>query len=145
MGLDSLQTLQLSKILQGTVLFLRPEGASLSIPTQKLDSYPSVGQLSNYFYGLANDGSVGAELNVENGSARSERITALIEEYTKDLPGNQVSTFNWDCQHVAILTGSTGSLGNYILSELISDPADSKIYCVIARFYSIGKLFYKIR
>lgn len=130
MGLDSLQTLQLSKILQGAILFLRPEDASLSIPTQKLYSYPSVEQLSNYVYGLAKNGNAGAELNVEDGSARSKRIAALIEKYTKDLPGNQVSTFNRDRQHVAILTGSTGSLGNYILSELIFDPAVSKIYCL---------------
>lgn len=130
MGLDSLQTLQLSKILQEAVRFFRPEDASLSIPTQKLYSYPSVEQLSSYVYRLTNGGTSGAELDAEDSLARSERIFALIGKYTKDLLEKQVGTFNRDRKHIAILTGSTGSLGNYILSELISDPTISKIYCL---------------
>lgn len=130
MGLDSLQVLQLSEILQGAVRVLRPENASLSIPTGKLYSYPSIESLSNYVYGVVTGGSAGAELSAEGGLPRSKRLTALIEKYTNDLPEIHVNTINHDHKHVAILTGSTGSLGNYILSELIFDPSISKIYCL---------------
>ncbi|QKX61516.1 uncharacterized protein TRUGW13939_08668 [Talaromyces rugulosus] len=131
LGLDSLQTLQLSKILQGAVGSLRPDHAGpVIIPAQKLYSYSSVASISQYVYGLANGGDASVEVDGHHDSTRSQRIAALIEKYTEDLPEKQVGHFHRLGKYAVILSGSTGSLGNYILNELILDPEISKIYCL---------------
>jgi nucleoside-diphosphate-sugar epimerase len=130
MGLDSLQTLQLGKTLRGAVRSLRPESDFQAINSQKLYSYPSVKQLSEYIYCLAHGGETGVDVGTDDDSRRCARIAALVEKYTKDLPQTRVTEFRRDGNHAVILTGSTGSLGNYILSELTKDPTISKIYCL---------------
>lgn len=130
LGLDSLQTLQLSKILQGAVCSLRLDNASPAITSQELYSYPCIAQLSRYVYVLVGGEEASVELNANDDSTRPERIATLVEKYTKDLPEKQVNHFDRACKHAVILTGSTGSLGNYILNELILDPHVSKIYCL---------------
>ncbi|RFU27629.1 hypothetical protein B7463_g8720, partial [Scytalidium lignicola] len=130
LGLDSLQTFQLGKILQGAVHSLRPENDLEVITPQKLYSYPSVKELSKYIYGVIRGGTPGSDLTNDYELARFGRITALVEKYTEGLPDNQVTGFNRNDRHAVVLTGSTGSLGNYILRELIKDQTISKVYCL---------------
>lgn len=130
MGLDSLQTSELSNILQGAVLSLRPENNFEAITSMKLYAYPSVEQLSKYVYCLAHGNDPSAEDSTDSELERFKRVNTLVERYTNGLPENQLTGFNRNGKHSVILTGSTGSLGNYILNELVNDQSISKIYCL---------------
>lgn len=122
-GLDSLQTLQLSTILQVA-------GFKTFTP-QMVYANPSVDKLSNLLYGIVH----GVQTE-ESAIARSERVDALVKRYTDDLhqPGvgtNGVSGINGAVKKRAvILTGSTGSLGTYILNNLLNNSSVSKVYCL---------------
>ncbi|KAF3392431.1 Iterative polyketide synthase CazM [Penicillium rolfsii] len=119
-GLDSLQTLRLGQILQGSLKSVRPDlGAAFSSP--QLYSLPTIAQLTEYIYGIiqGQDSAPGTTV-VETDSDRETRLADLVAKYSEG--------FGQD--HAVILTGSTGSLGSYLLSELLRDFSVTKIYCL---------------
>lgn len=119
-GLDSLQTLRLGQILKTSLQSTRPDlGAAFS--SQQLYSLPTIVQLSEYVYNLlqGQDSAPDAAL-LESESDREARIADLVAKYTDDFGQN----------HAVILTGSTGSLGSYLLHELLRDLSVTKIYCL---------------
>ncbi|KAJ5527212.1 Male sterility NAD-binding [Penicillium frequentans] len=120
LGLDSLQTLRLGQILQASLRTARPDlGAAFGSP--QLYSRPTVAQLTGYISDLLQgQGSGPAEVAEESDSEREARIADLVGKYTDDLGES----------HAVILTGSTGSLGAYLLSELLRDLSVTKIYCL---------------
>lgn len=130
LGLDSLRTLQLGKILQGTLRSLQLGKGGPEITRQKLYSYPSVQHLSEYMHCLIHGGGADEILGADAKEIRQGRIAALVDKYTWDLPAREASNMTWASQHIVILTGSTGSLGNYLLYELANDPSITHIYCL---------------
>lgn len=123
-GLDSLQTLQLSTILQ--VAGFR------TLTPQMIYANPSVDKLSNLLYDIVH----GVQTE-ENATARAERVDALVKRHTDDLRQSKASTNGVSNgingtgkRHAVILTGSTGSLGTYILNDLLNDNSVSKVYCL---------------
>ncbi|KAJ5321437.1 Male sterility NAD-binding [Penicillium atrosanguineum] len=119
-GLDSLQTLRLGQILQASLKSALPDlGPMFSSP--QLYSRPTICQLSAYVLDLlqGNDSPLDTAL-IESDADRETRIADLIGKYTED--------FGKD--HAVILTGSTGSLGAYLLHELLRDLSVTKIYCL---------------
>lgn len=120
LGLDSLQTLRLGQLLQGSLKSARPDlGASFTSP--QLYSLPSIAQLSDHVYNLlqGQDSAPDTAL-LESESDRETRIADLVSKYADDFGRN----------HAVILTGSTGSLGAYLLHELLRDLSVTKIYCL---------------
>lgn len=117
-GLDSLRTIQLASALKSIGL--------QDITPQMIYVHPSVNQLAALIYGLL--------YGVANGEApsRRERIDGLVAKYTEKLP-QQDHVHNM-CQDsdklTVVLTGSTGSLGSYLLDCLRSDPSVGKVYCL---------------
>lgn len=120
-GLDSLQTMQLGKVLQTAVQSHHPESGLIS--AQNIYANPTVEQLSQFVYSIIHG-------TVERGISRTEKINGLVEKYTFDLPELTVNIEGADKKHAVILTGSTGSLGNYLLSLLVNDTTVSKVYCL---------------
>lgn len=123
-GLDSLMTMQVSKILQQGIQQGRPEIASESINPQVIYANPSVEQLSRFIQDCLS-GKTQTEI------PRDAKIRKLVEKYTADIP---VRAENSQTRPIspstAILTGSTGSLGIYLLHKLLSNPSISKVYCL---------------
>ena len=79
-----------------------------------------------------------SEETVDSDERRAERMTALVEKYTKGLPEtihtNGISQSNGEMNgnpklNVA-LTGSTGTLGTHLLEALLKDTAVGKVYCL---------------
>ena len=74
--------------------------------------------------------------NPENAAAysslpRNNQLQHILDDAKKDIPLNSRPPSSVDKEHVTImLTGSTGSLGSYILDTLINHPAITKIYCL---------------
>lgn len=121
LGLDSLQTLRLGQILQGALKSTRPELTSAAFNSQQLYSHPSIAQLGQYVFKLLQgEDSPPAAAVVESNSDRATRLADLVGKYSDDLGKN----------HAVIITGSTGSLGSYLLHELLRDSSVTKIYCL---------------
>ncbi|EEH09810.1 ochratoxin A non-ribosomal peptide synthetase [Histoplasma capsulatum G186AR] len=122
LGLDSLQSLQLGQVLQSAVRAICPQLSNDAFSSRQIYSHPSVSTLSHYMYDLVHGKAMidEAGAGVEDDSARSARLLALVQKYTAGLAE----------KHSIILTGSTGSLGSYLLHELLLDPKVAKVYCL---------------
>lgn len=133
LGIDSLQTLKLSRILLRALRSVHPEIGANVISTQKIYSHPSLTGLSEYIYSLlhCNAANSPPEVDRESELERRKRIFALVEKHTTGLPVNIVTNIpQKKTGGIVILTGSTGSLGNYILNELLNDPQISQVFCL---------------
>ncbi|KAJ5279405.1 hypothetical protein N7478_004777 [Penicillium angulare] len=120
LGIDSLQTLNLGQSLRASLQSVEGDfGAAFDNP--QLYSRPTVHQLSEYVYGLlqGQDPSPLDEI-AESDLDREARLANLVGKYTDDLGES----------HAVLLTGSTRSLGVYLLSELLCDLTVTKIYCL---------------
>jgi thioester reductase-like protein/acyl-coenzyme A synthetase/AMP-(fatty) acid ligase len=120
-GVDSLQVVALSKALTNAYSETRNE----QILPQVIYQHPTISTLAAYLTG----NSDGASTSVSEKS-REEVMSDMIEKYTADLrsPSSAISTPPE--KRTVVLTGSTGSLGNYILQDLISSSQVSKVYCM---------------
>lgn len=120
LGLDSLQTLRLSQEIFSSIDPTRHELGKF-FEVSQLYARPSVSQISDHIFNILqeNDGNVIAALT-ESNDDRGSRISNMVTKYTSNIR----------CESVVILTGSTGSLGTYLLSELLQDPHVAKIYCL---------------
>jgi len=121
-GVDSLQVVALSKAL--TIAY--SETRDDQILPQVIYQYPTIDTLAKYLcHSSDDDSALGADIS------REDIMTNMIEKYTKDLqPSTQQKKPSDPRSRTVILTGSTGSLGNYILQYLIASPDVSKIYCM---------------
>lgn len=122
-GLDSLQTIHLAKVLQAAVRSRYPDKSYGAITSQRVYTNPTVEQLSRFVNGIITG-------DVEDGQSRSEKIDSLVKKYTDDLPDQELDVRSVPDTHTVILTGSTGALGNYLLSSLLKDPKVVKVYCL---------------
>ena len=122
-GLDSLQTMQLAKAFQGAIGSSYPEMNYHTLNAQKIYANPTIDQLSRVVYGIVH-GEQGYEVS------RRDKLDGLVEKYTHDLPERRGSLPDALEKHTVILTGSTGSLGSYLLGSLLNDASVVKIYCL---------------
>lgn len=124
-GMDSLMTMQAARTLQRDVCTRKPDVKPDTITPQTIYANPTVEQLARVLYGILRGKS-------EAGVPRAEKIQNLVEKYTAGLPGHQNGHLHGrpELPTTVILTGSTGSLGNYLLCDLLKTSSVSKIYCL---------------
>ncbi|GLA50743.1 putative NRPS-like protein biosynthetic cluster [Aspergillus niger] len=125
LGLDSLQTIQVAKYLRSALHLCRDGAGSDVLTTQMVYANPTVEKLAQLVLRL---------LNGDNATEIShpEKLNTLIEKYTSDLPIQDFisrQTSSPPTKSTVILTGSTGSLGTYLLHTLLEDPSVAKVYC----------------
>ena len=122
LGMDSLQALQLSKILN---LRVGGGGISRSCSSRTIYENPTIKTLSQ---AIAQPG-FSSHGHVETGRAsREEKMSAIIHKYTRSIPHKLAASSPRGL--VVVLTGSTGSLGTYLLNHLLTQPHVSHIYCL---------------
>lgn len=115
-GVDSLQVLALTSILNSG------RGKSSAITARDIYQNSTIKGITE----LLQKGS-----DVNDNGGREDAMADMVEKYTHDLP--QLSTASSAGQpgmHTLILTGSTGSLGNSILEELISSSSIERVFCL---------------
>lgn len=131
-GLDSLQILRLSNFVRSMIRALNADRDCRSINSQALYSCGNPEGLAAFIHDFSsNKGSV-EQLLAYNQSTRLKTIRALIDKYTSgnfepNMDGADAGKFK---THHVLLTGSTGSLGCYLLHQLLQDPLVAKIYCL---------------
>ncbi|KAF2091877.1 acetyl-CoA synthetase-like protein [Saccharata proteae CBS 121410] len=122
LGVDSLQVMALSSSLSHA---MKSDSDSHSAAILPRDIYgnPTVTKLAM---------SLQQKISGKGGDgvSREQKIMNMIEKYTADLPENVSSIPAPPAKQTVVLTGSTGSLGNYTLSNLIANPDVEKIYAM---------------
>ncbi|GLA05490.1 putative NRPS-like protein biosynthetic cluster [Aspergillus niger] len=125
MGLDSLQAIQLSKILTNSVFSYNPELNTEHLNVQQIYAHPTSQGLTNMLLGILDKSSSPIPT-----VSRSYKIAQLITKYTNDLQTRKSDILpQLPALFTVILTGSTGSLGSYILDDLLRNPQVAKVYC----------------
>lgn len=121
MGLDSLQISEMTKLINET---LKEQGIFSKLEPSMLYSSPTLAGLTETMKNL---------LKGENAGGKDEkaRVEALVEEFTADLPlSSRPQKPKPEEGLVVVLTGSTGSLGSYVLDTLIKDKRVARVYCL---------------
>ncbi|TEY39882.1 hypothetical protein BOTCAL_0448g00080 [Botryotinia calthae] len=124
-GMDSLQALQL-------IRHLRKALNKLDLAISILYTNPSIAQLLQSIIAMSKDES---NTNTSNASIRRHQIEETLQKYVQLVDEivskhGLVENSSPVNEHVVILTGSTGSLGSYILRKLMQDKSVSHIYCL---------------
>ena len=130
LGLDSLQTIELASGLKIALTPYINEPELSSVDAKTVYAHASVAALSKHLHGLMTSEP---EKTVEEADAdRIERMNAVVERYTRDIPERSSTTSNIRRSErlAVVLTGSTGTLGTNILRTLLADPTVAKIYCL---------------
>ncbi|KAF2085480.1 acetyl-CoA synthetase-like protein [Saccharata proteae CBS 121410] len=125
-GLDSLQVLnvvrQLKAQLSQEKAHISPNMVSLSL----IYSNSTVSKLAKALHAAAK----GQDTNASHADERKKAMREMYLKYSHNLPHRTaISAKPKDDNLSVILTGSTGSLGSYLLDELLSDPKIKHVYC----------------
>lgn len=119
LGLDSLGALTMARKLRRLAA---ERGLRQDIPPAEIYKNPTVSGIVSSMLG-ATSGNAPAE----DGPEVSQE---LYEQYTEDLPiTGRAPELDPYAKKIVLLTGSTGSLGSYILDDLINDQTVAEIVC----------------
>ncbi|KAL0578153.1 hypothetical protein V5O48_003858 [Marasmius crinis-equi] len=128
-GCDSLQ----ATWIRNTLLRALRESAELDtrIATSNfVYNHPTIDRLSTYVLSLATGGVAS---DVLDDSAKKLEMAKLVDKFSDNFP--QLSHYGEDRRKLpgkaVLLTGSTGSLGSYILSSLTEDPTVNHVFALI--------------
>ncbi|PFH59853.1 hypothetical protein XA68_11773 [Ophiocordyceps unilateralis] len=126
LGIDSLQVLRISKILGAST---GAAGVALDpnvIAPHLVYSNPSPQYLASYLFSASKDVS---NAKKEETERETQLLETLISKYTKDLPASKAydKPAPLDDDQTILLTGSTGSLGSYLLERLCTLACVKKI------------------
>jgi len=117
-GVDSLMVLSMATTLNHA----RGANDRSAISPRDIYRYPTIESLAAFLHGE------GAE---EEGPGREAAMENTVKKFTDDLPSRGSRSLpQLPDKHTVILTGSTGSLGNSILEELIGSSKVAQVYCL---------------
>lgn len=122
-GLDSLFAIQLAQTLHTAVAARMLNESTFAIKQQHIYAHSTTAQLAQYLADVVQGHSQTSSIS------RAERLTQAVEKYTSQLPPRLALPTDQPGQSTVILTGSTGSLGGYLLHQFLKDPKVGKVYC----------------
>ncbi|KAJ4394813.1 hypothetical protein N0V93_004033 [Gnomoniopsis smithogilvyi] len=135
-GLDSLQTMEIIKLLKAGLRSADPNADVSWISMKHVYEHPTIYELAQSIVlsqTVTSKTGAGVQTNDYNATSRHRlhKMESLIERYTCDLPvtsshGKKIDSANKS--HV-ILTGSTGSLGTQLLVKLLDDSNVARVSC----------------
>lgn len=136
-GLDSLQTMEIMKLLKAGLRSADPNANISWISMKHIYEHPTIFDLAhsivvNHSGEEANGGHYQADDEVAASKRRLQKMESLLERYTHNLPAltsHKEQTHSASNLHV-VLTGSTGSLGLQLLVKLLSDPDVTRVSCL---------------
>ncbi|KAK1218396.1 hypothetical protein PQX77_018919 [Marasmius sp. AFHP31] len=129
-GCDSLQA---TWIRNGILRGLR-ESADLDtriLASNFVYNHPTINRLSSFVFSLAVSGMEPG--NTDDTSVKVRVMNDLVAQYSKELASAEAEKHDGpkNSRKVILLTGSTGSLGSHILSDLIQNPEIGHVYALI--------------
>jgi hypothetical protein len=128
-GLDSLSVFNILASLRVTHKTNDSQASELAMTASTIYANPTIEKLSNAIYGIINAEFLDShDTAVEN----ADHIKALVDKYTASFPARTLhSRTDLDKDNAfVILTGSTGSLGSYLLDVILSKEHITRIFCL---------------
>ena len=125
-GLDSLKTLEAQKALQSALLQHRTMPQLSWLGVDVFYNNPSIRSLSQIILESLNHGTVARKQD------RTAKMTTILERLVGSLKPVQIGPAS-DSKFRGLtvaLTGTTGSLGSFLLDQYMSDPRIATIYCL---------------
>lgn len=127
-GMNSLHVLNLSAVVRRGLLEARPQADQSQITPILIYANPGLDLLSTAILQLIN-------VKLHNGHVEAEThqraFQALVDKYTTQATFSPTRPSETSHEGpTVLLTGSTGSLGSYVLDTLLADPMISKVYCL---------------
>ncbi|KAI1101066.1 L-aminoadipate-semialdehyde dehydrogenase [Jackrogersella minutella] len=116
-GTDSLQAVAARAKIMREI-----DTGGFKLPSNVVFEHPSVKKLASYLYSLR----TGQELSHIDEIALMSKLIAKYSEFPRFVPGSQQRD-----GEVVLITGTTGSLGAHILSQIVSLPGVKKVYCLV--------------
>ena len=117
-GVDSLQVLTLVRHFR---VGLRNR---FELSASMIYSNPSITSMTVALYRLVST----TEKN--DSMDHAEELEEMYQKYAKDLPNAILKSRSCSPEATVLLTGSTGSLGSYLLDALVKSPDIGAIYCL---------------
>ncbi len=122
-GMDSLQVANLVRQFNTTL-------GKQALDSRTIYQNPSIKRLAHVLQHMTQPRVNGHSNGVSDDTKRTEKMQKLFHSLTTDLPiTSRPPTSASEEVHV-LLTGSTGSLGSYLLRELLYNPKVIKVYCL---------------
>ncbi|EPS94264.1 hypothetical protein FOMPIDRAFT_1055251 [Fomitopsis schrenkii] len=131
-GCDSLQATYIRNALLLLLLLLRALRDSAHLDTRRnvgnfVYQHNTVRLLASFLLGVATGSNVDAGCSRET---QSGKMAAMAAKYLEGLPTRAVPRLENPSGHVVLLTGTTGSLGAYVLARLVNDSAVDRVYAL---------------
>lgn len=123
LGLNSLQVMAIAKALNKSLLSKRKGGKRMD--ARAVYSNPSIAALT-----AATSARAEGKTSTESHQTNEQHMERLYNTHTAKLPLPRTAEPKIADSEVVLVTGSTGSLGSYVLDSLISDARVSRIYCL---------------
>lgn len=127
LGIDSLQVMTITRQLKSGISSQNDAVASLVSP-KFIYSNPSLRRLASAIFTLLNpniDGEGAAE------TTRIDLMKQMVQEFSDSLLPSNASRLRTNSEGLTVvLTGSSGSLGSYILDDALARPEITKIICL---------------
>ena len=130
-GVDSLQVMNLSRLLRAGLKSSGYDTDATQLAPRNVYNNPTPRRLSQYIlYSIVRkQRDVGVPGDEEKHEIQV--MKDLHRKYTQDLnKGSAERLDNFDENQTILLTGSTGTLGSYLLDQLVRNPAIKKVICL---------------
>ncbi|CAD6591480.1 MAG: hypothetical protein ASARMPREDX12_005186 [Alectoria sarmentosa] len=127
-GMDSLQVMNLVRQLRSS--FRDHDGGAVAhlMSPRTIYSSPTISKLANAVHNLADHGGAASE---SMDKERIGKMEAMLAKYSHGLPQAKKDTTHCQAQGLTVvLTGSTGSLGSYLLDCLLANTLVTKVICL---------------
>lgn len=125
-GMDSLHVMRIAKKLKASIM----GGLHDHISTRTIYVNPTIEKLA---VALKDMTATNTSPN-GNATSREQLMQETLTSFVKELPPlNTKKVQPKGAGHTVLLTGSTGSLGSYLLHTLLESPSVTKVYCLNRR------------
>lgn len=125
-GLDSLKTIEAVNALRSSLLRHRSPSKLTWLSPETFYNNPSIGQLSNLLLAFLNDSEIPQKRD------ESDKKLVMLEKLAQSLVYTQQTSM--PCRkpqgYTIAITGTTGTLGTYLLDTFSHNPMISCIYCL---------------